>query len=487
LSHHPRVAVVGAGPAGVYAARMLVDSLPGVAVDLLEKLPVPYGLVRYGVAPDHPRIKRIQDSLHDLLHGSPIRVLCHVDVGRDVTVPELLAQYDAVVLATGADRDAPLDVPGAGLPGSFGAADLVAWYCSHPDAPAAWPLDAEEVAVIGAGNVALDITRMLAKPADDLLATDVPAHVHAALAGSALRTIHLFARRGPADTRFSPLELRELGEQHDVDVVVDPAEVVLDEHGRRMVAQLTPRKQVVETLTRWSERDPATMTARRRVHLHLYQAPVAIEGEGRVQALVTERTVPDDLGRVTGTGETTRWPVQAVYRAVGYASSPVPGVPFDAASSRVPNAQGRVLDGSGAAVPGLYVTGWAKRGPVGLIGSTKSDARETVDQVVADLADRAARRADATGPGWEQTLAARGVRVVTWEEWQRVDRAEEAAGTAHGRGRVKIATRAELLAVAHAPTTRAGGPVLPTPADPDGSPVPSVGPADRDAAAAHLG
>jgi ferredoxin--NADP+ reductase len=312
--------------------------------------------------------------------------------------------------------------------------------------------------------------------------------VHAALAGSALRTIHLFARRGPADTRFSPLELRELGEQHDVDVVVDPADVVLDEHGRRMVAQLTPRKQVVETLTRWCGRDPAAMTARRRVHLHLYQAPVAIEGEGRVQALVTERTVPDDLGRVTGTGETTRWPVQAVYRAVGYASSPVPGVPFDAASSRVPNLQGRVLDAAGSAVPGLYVTGWAKRGPVGLIGSTKSDARETVDQVVADLAERPVRRA-ADAPGWEQALAARGVRVVTWDEWQRVDRAEEAAGAASGRGRVKIATRAALLAAAHAPVpgrARAGGAVLPTPADPDAGPVPAAGTVDREPATAHL-
>ncbi|WP_147795043.1 FAD-dependent oxidoreductase [Cellulomonas sp. Y8] len=446
-----RVAVVGAGPAGVYAAQMVAQGLPGAAVDLLEKLPVPYGLVRYGVAPDHPRIRGIVDSLHELLHGSPVRVLCDVEVGADVTVPELLDRYDAVVLATGADRAAPLPVPGHDLPGSHGAADFVAWYCSHPDAPAAWPLDAREVAVVGAGNVALDLTRMLVKRADDLLTTDTPDHVHAAFAGSALRTVHLFARRGPADTRFSPLELRELGEQQGVDVLVDPAEVALDEHGRRMVAQFSPKRQVVETLTRWAERDPETLTAPRRVHLHFYRAPARIEGDRRVEALVTERTVPDPLGRVTGTGEHETWPVQAVYRAVGYLSSPVPGAPFDPVRGVVPNDEGRVRAADGGPVPGLYVTGWAKRGPAGLIGSTRSDARQTVDHLLADVAHRVAARA-ATGatqaPGVDDLLAGRGGRHVSWDGWLRVDAAEVAAGAARGRERVKIATRAALLAAA---------------------------------------
>lgn len=446
-----RVAVVGAGPAGIHAAHLVTQGLPGAAVDLLEKLPVPYGLVRYGVAPDHPRIRGIVDSLHALLHGSAVRVLCHVEVGADVTVPELLDRYDAVVLATGADRDAALPVPGHDLPGSHGAADFVAWYCSHPDAPATWPLDAREVAVVGAGNVALDLTRMLVKRADDLLSTDTPDHVHAALAGSALRTVHLFARRGPADTRFSPLELRELGEQRDVDVVVDPAEVALDEHGRRMVAQFSPRRQVVETLTRWAERDPATLTAPRRVHLHLYRAPARIEGDGRVEALVTERTVPDPLGRVTGTGAHETWPVQAVYRAVGYASSPVPGAPFDPVRGVVPNDEGRVRTADGVPVPGLYVTGWAKRGAVGLIGSTRSDARQTVDHLLADLGRRVAPRTPpgaAPARGIDDLLAAAGGRHVTWDGWRRVDAAEVAAGAGSGRERVKIATRAALLAAA---------------------------------------
>ncbi len=444
----PRIAVVGAGPAGIYAAHLLTEAVPSAMVDLLEKLPVPYGLVRYGVAPDHPRIKRIVDSLHTLLHESTIRVLCHVEVGRDITVPELLTAYDAVILATGADRDVPLAIPGHDLPGSFGAADFVAWYDSHPDAGPDWPLDAREVAVIGAGNVALDITRVLTKPADDLLTTDIPDHVHAALAGSALRTVHLFARRGPADTRFSPLELRELGEQRDVDVIVDPADMVLDDHARRMVAQFTPKRQVVETMTRWSERDPQTMTASRRIHLHFYQAPVRLLGDKQIDGVVTERTIPDELGRVTGSGQCTTFPVQAVYRAIGYASSPVPGAPFDVRRGIVPNDEGQVLDDAGAPVPGLYATGWIKRGPVGLIGSTKSDARQTVDHVVADLTSRAAQGsllgadADMIGP----ILAARGVRHVTWTDWLRVDGAELAAGAARGRDRIKIVTRADLLA-----------------------------------------
>ena len=433
----PTVCVVGAGPAGIYAAHLLTLAMPAVTVDLLEKLPVPYGLVRYGVAPDHPRIKKIVDSLHQLLENPSIRLLCDIEVGRDVTVEQLLAGYDAVVLATGADRDATLDIPGHDLPGSHGAAAFVSWYDAHPDADPHWPLHATEAAVIGAGNVALDITRMLAKPADALLHTDIPEHVHTGFAGSALRDIHLFARRGPADTRFSPLELRELGDQRDVDVIVDPAEVELDEHGRRMAAQFTPRRQIVDTLQGWAAREPSG--APRRVHLHFHRAPVRIEGTDHVEALTVERTAPDDLGRATGTGEYETHPVQAVYRAVGYTGSPVPGAPFDPVRGAIPHAAGRVLDDDGTAIPGLYATGWIKRGPVGLIGSTKSDAKETVESLVADLTPRG-------GTTRVDGLLAR--RPVTWEGWLRVDAAELAAGVARGRDRVKLVTREELVAAA---------------------------------------
>jgi ferredoxin--NADP+ reductase len=273
--------------------------------------------------------------------------------------------------------------------------------------------------------------------------------VHAALGSSPLQTVHMFIRRGPVDVRFSPLELRELGEQRDLDVVVDPEHMVLDDHARRMIAQFTPKRQIIETLTRWSERDPATMTASRRVHLHFYQAPVRLEGEGAVATIVTERTEPDELGRVRGTGELTRTPVQAVYRAVGYASSPVPGVPFDGSRRVVPNDEGRVLDVEGRAIPGLYVTGWIKRGPVGLIGSTKSDARQTVDNMILDLAAR-----HSAGPSARQdiedVLDQRSIGLMSWEDWLRVDAAELTAGAERGRQRIKIVTRAELIAAARA-------------------------------------
>ncbi|WP_169165555.1 FAD-dependent oxidoreductase [Cellulomonas taurus] len=433
----PTVCVVGAGPAGIYAAHLLTRARPDVTVDLLEKLPVPYGLVRYGVAPDHPRIKRIVDSLHELVAAPAIRLLCDVEVGRDVTVDQLRARYDAVVLATGADRDALLDVPGHDLPGSYGAADFVAWYDAHPDAAPSWPLRATDVAVIGAGNVALDITRMLAKPADALVHTDIPDHVHAGLADSRLRDVHLFARRGPADTRFSPLELRELGEQPEVDVIVDPAEVDLDEHGRRMVAQFGPKRQIVDTLQQWASREPTG--AARRVHLHFYRAPVRVDGTDRVTGVTVERTAPDPLGRVSGTGEQESYPVQAVYRAVGYTGSPVPGVPFDPVRGSIPHRAGRVLDDRGEPVPGLYATGWIKRGPVGLIGSTKSDAKETVESLVEDLVPNGAgQRVD--------DLLTR--RPVGWAEWLRVDAAELAAGAARGRERTKFGTRDQILAAA---------------------------------------
>ena len=433
----PTVCVVGAGPAGIYAAHLLTRARPDVTVDLLEKLPVPYGLVRYGVAPDHPRIKRIVDSLHELVAAPAIRLLCDVEVGRDVTVDQLRARYDSVVLATGADRDALLDVPGHDLPGSYGAADFVAWYDAHPDAAPSWPLRATDVAVIGAGNVALDITRMLAKPADALVHTDIPDHVHAGLADSRLRDVHLFARRGPADTRFSPLELRELGEQPEVDVIVDPAEVELDEHGRRMVAQFGPKRQIVDTLQQWASREPTG--AARRVHLHFYRAPVRVDGTDRVTGLTVERTAPDPLGRVSGTGEQESYPVQAVYRAVGYTGSPVPGVPFDPVRGAIPHRAGRVLDDRGEPVPGLYATGWIKRGPVGLIGSTKSDAKETVESLVEDLVPNGAgQRVD--------DLLTR--RPVGWAEWLRVDAAELAAGAARGRERTKFGTRDQILAAA---------------------------------------
>ncbi|WP_433675714.1 FAD-dependent oxidoreductase [Microbacterium gorillae] len=436
----PVIAIVGAGPAGVYAADILRTRVPDVQIDLFEKLPAPYGLVRYGVSPDHPRIKKIQDALHEVLERPGIRLLCNVEIGSDVSMDELRDAYDAVIIATGADLDAALGIPGDDLPGSFGGADFVAWYDGHPDAPTAWPLDAESVAVIGAGNVALDVARMLITHAEDLTHTDIPDHVEQAFMQNPMKDLHLLIRRGPADVRFSPMELRELGTRRDVDVIVDPAELVLDEHAERMIAQFSQRRIIVRTLTEWASIDPATRTASRRIHLHFYQQPARVLGEERVTGIEMERTRPDELGRIAGTDEFIRHEVGAVYRTIGYRSSPVPGVPFDESVGRVPNAAGRVLGPDGSPIPGLYATGWIRRGPVGLIGSTKSDAAETVESLIEDLATKTRVEPESSARLREQLTG-----VVDWDGWLRIDAAERALGAERGRERTKIVDRERLL------------------------------------------
>lgn len=435
------VAIIGAGPAGVYAADILQGRDEQVRIDLFEKLPAPYGLVRYGVSPDHPRIKKIQDALHDVLENPRIRLVCNVEIGTDVTIEELRDAYDAVVISTGADRDVDLAVPGAELPGSFGGADFVAWYDGHPDAPQDWQLSAESVAVIGAGNVALDVARMIITHPHQLEQTDIPDHVEAAFRQNPVRDLHLLIRRGPADVRFSPMELRELGAREDVDVIVDPADMELDEHAERMVAQFNQRRIIVKTLTEWAHQDPATLTASRRVHLHFYQQPSRILGTDRVTAIEMERTQPDELGRIAGTGETVQHNVGAVYRTIGYRSTPVPGVPFDDATGTIPDDAGRILDTDGEPIPGLYATGWIRRGPVGLIGSTKSDAAEAIDSLITDLA----ARPGAAPEGAADALVARLTDAVGWDGWLRIDEAEKRLGAERGRERTKIVTREALM------------------------------------------
>ena len=330
------VAVIGAGPAGIYASDILSKSGLEVNIDLFERLPAPYGLVRYGVAPDHPRIKQIIVALYKILQRGDIRLLGNVEVGRDVTIDDLRDHYDAIIIATGADRDHPLDIPGVDLPESYGAADFVSWYDGNPDYPRTWPLKAREVAVLGVGNVALDVARVLAKHAEDMLKTEVPANVAEGLAENPITDVHVFGRRGPAQVKFTPLELRELGKVPDVDVIVSEEDFDFDEGSEEALRASNQQRQVVKTLTSYAMADPEEHTASRRIHIHLFQAPVEIvaDEDGHVKALRTERTALNGDGSVSGTGVITTWPVQAVYRAVGYYSSPIPGLPFDDARRR---------------------------------------------------------------------------------------------------------------------------------------------------------
>jgi ferredoxin/flavodoxin---NADP+ reductase len=440
-----RLAIVGAGPAGIYAADLAKKADRGfdVSIDLFERLPAPYGLVRYGVAPDHPRIKGIIGALREVLDGGAVRLFGNVEYGVDITLDDLRRHYHAVIFATGAIRDSDLDIPGIDLPGSFGAADLVSWYDGHPDVPREWPLDAREVAVIGNGNVALDVARMLVKHVQDLMPTEVPPNVVEALAASPVTDVHLLGRRGPANVKFTPLELRELGEVRDVDMIVRDEDFAYDEAAKRAIATNKQVLVIDRVLQGWRKREVGA--ASRRLHFHWWARPVEILGTDHVTGIRWERTEPDGMGGARGTGEFRTQEVQAVYRAVGYFGSPLPGIPFDPMHGVIPNHEGQVLGDDGSLMAGVYATGWIKRGPVGLIGHTKSDAMETVDHVLRD-----------GGLWWSpsqpdersvvELLESRGVRYTTVEGWHLLDAHEVALGAPEGRARIKVVPRDEMLA-----------------------------------------
>jgi ferredoxin--NADP+ reductase len=442
-----RLAIVGAGPAGIYAADILqkYERAFDVSIDLFDRLPAPYGLVRYGVAPDHPRIKGIINALRDVLDAGGIRIFGNVNFGTDITLDDLTNHYHAVIFSTGAIRDADLDIPGIDLECSYGAADFVSWYDGHPDVPREWPLDAKEVAVIGNGNVALDVARMLAKHADDLLPTEIPDNVYQGLKASPVTDVHVFGRRGPMQVKFTPLELRELGELNDVDMIVYDEDFEYDDASK---AAIESNKQIFvinKIFTPW--REAGAGTASRRLHLHFFANPLEVVGtEGRVSSFRYERTEPDGAGGVRGTGEMREMPVQAVYRAVGYHGTELPGIPFDERRGVIPNHEGQVMDDSNNILPGVYATGWIKRGPVGLIGHTKSDAMETVAHLVKDQASWWSP-AEPSEDAVTALLDARGVRYTNLDGWRRLDDYEKSLGSPHGRERIKVVDRDEMLRV----------------------------------------
>ncbi|WP_062303169.1 FAD-dependent oxidoreductase [Demequina subtropica] len=447
-----RIAIIGAGPAGTYAADILSKTDLNVSIDIIERLPAPFGLVRYGVAPDHPRIKQIIVALANVIGRGDIRLLANVDVGTDITLEELREHYDAVIFATGSFKDADLDIPGIELEGSFGAADFVSWYDGHPDVPRTWPLEAKEVAVVGVGNVALDVARILAKHVKDLMPTEIPANVVKTLEASPVTDVHVFGRRGPAQVKFSPLELRELGHVPDVDIVVYPeTDYEFDEASMEVAENNKQQKQVVKTLTDYALKEPGT--ASRRIHLHFLQSPTEVLGEdGKVVGIRMERTALQGDGNVKGTGELIDYPVQAVYRAVGYWGTEIEGIPFNDAKGTIRNEGGRVVDESGERLQGYYATGWIKRGPVGLIGHTKSDASETIANLVEDApglyAESKATPAGLSPDNVLRLLKSRGVPVVQWEDWEILDAHERAIGEPHGRERIKVVPREEMTEIA---------------------------------------
>lgn len=436
---------MGAGPAGIYAADILDKSDADVTIDLFERMPAPFGLIRYGVAPDHPRIKGIVTALHKVLDKPNIRLLGNIDYGTDIKLEELREFYDAVIFSTGAAADRALDIPGVDLDGSYGAADFVSWYDGHPDVPRTWPLNASSVAVLGVGNVALDVARILAKTADELLTTDIPDNVYQGLKASPVTDVHVFGRRGPAQAKFTPLELRELDHSPNVEVIVQPEDIEFDEGSITALRASKQIDMVVKTLQEWAIRDPGSRP--RRLHLHFFHSPSEVLGaDGRVTGLRTERTELTGDGNVRSTGEFHNWDVQAVYRAVGYLSSHLPELPFDHVNGVVPNQAGRVLDLDENQLPGVYVTGWIKRGPIGLIGHTKGDAAETITSLLADADTLTAPKYQAPDAILD-FLAARGIPFTTWEGWAKLDSHEKSRGLAAGRERIKVVEREEMTRV----------------------------------------
>lgn len=447
-----RLAIVGAGPAGIYAADILHkhERAFDVSIDLFDRLPAPYGLVRYGVAPDHPRIKGIINALRDVLDSGGIRVFGNVNFGTDITLADLKNHYNAVIFATGAIKDAPLAIPGIDLEGSYGAADFVSWFDGHPDVPREWPLTAKQVAVIGNGNVALDVARMLAKHAVDLLPTEIPDNVYQGLKSSPVTDVHVFGRRGPMQVKFTPLELRELGEMNDVDMILYDEDFNYDAASKDAIESNKQVFVIDKVLNQWRERE--TGKASRRLHLHFYAKPLEIVGEdGKVVGFRFERTESDGAGGVRGTGEIREIPVQAVYRAVGYFGSELDGIPYDDRRGVIPNHEGRVRDEHNNVVPGVYATGWIKRGPVGLIGHTKSDAMETVSHLVKDQASWWSP-ADPSEDAIVQLLDSRGVAYTNLEGWHRLDDFEKTLGESAGRERIKVVPRDEMIAISRGET-----------------------------------
>ena len=443
-----RLAVVGAGPAGIYASDIVLKSERDfdVSIDLFEHLPAPYGLVRYGVAPDHPRIKGIITALREVLDRGDIRIFGNVRYGVDITLDDLKRHYNAVIFATGAIKDAPLNIPGIDAHGSYGAADFVSWFDGHPDVPRTWPLTATSTAVIGNGNVALDTARMLIKHPEDLLTTEIPDNVYQGLKASPITDVHVFGRRGPAQAKFSPLELRELGELRDVDMILADEDFEIDEASQNAIDTNKQVFVLMKVMNEWRTRQ--TGKASRRLHMHFYAKPLEVvaDSSGNVCAIRYERTAPDGKGGIVDTGDIREIPIQSIYRAVGYFGSPLPEIPFDEKLGVIPNHEGQVVGSDGKQVPGLYATGWIKRGPVGLIGHTKSDAMETVRHIIQDRAT-----------WWQPTnpdegeivdlLAERGVEYTTVDGWAALDEHEQALGQPLGRARIKVVDRDEMISI----------------------------------------
>ncbi|WEK43326.1 MAG: FAD-dependent oxidoreductase [Candidatus Sphingomonas colombiensis] len=425
------VAVIGSGPAGYYTAEACQKAFgDDVRVDIIDRMPVPYGLIRSGVAPDHQSIKAVSRRYEATALSDNVRFVGNVMIGRDVSIPELTELYDAVVLATGAPHDRPLGIPGDDLPGVIGSAAFVGWYNGHPDfADLGPPLDSSGAVIVGAGNVALDVARILAKTGDEFTGSDIAAHALSALEPHGIRDVTILARRGPHEIAMTPKELGELGHLTRATPLVDPADLPPVEAD----AALEPGLRKSVTHLRGFANNVSTAAV--SINFDFFAMPVAIEGDTKAERVIVERTRLDESGRAVGTGETYAVPAGLVVSCIGYRTPPIEGVPYDAKLGRFANEEGRIA-------PGLYAVGWARRGPTGTIGTNRPDGFMIADHIAADTGPDSAK---AGRPGLDSLLAARSVDVVTFRDWQGIERAE-IANARDGAPREKFTSLDAMLA-----------------------------------------
>ncbi len=447
-----RVAVVGAGPSGFYAAGALLQQKEiHVSIDIFDRLPTPYGLVRYGVAPDHQKIKSVTKVYERTVADSRVRYFGNVGLGEEISHDELKSHYDQIIYATGASSDKQLEIPGEELTGSFSATEFVAWYNGHPDfADRDFDLSVESVAVVGVGNVAMDVTRILAKSYAELAETDIADYALEKLRTSRVKRIHVVARRGPVQAKFTNPEIKELGELAEADVIIHLADLILDPASAASLESDRTAARNLETMQELAQRGATGKP--KQIHFHFLRSPVELTGDVAVQSMRLEvnELHPTETGYIAcdGIGSFETLDVGLVFRSIGYRSAPIPGVPFYEKWGIIPNEKGRVTaTHKGEVVPGEYVVGWAKRGPTGVIGTNKPDAVETVQQMLADVQTIPPVADEKADPkAILALLQGRGVDYFTFEDWLKLETIENERGKAEGRPRVKFTSEAEMLA-----------------------------------------
>lgn len=447
-----RVAIIGSGPSAFYAAEHLIkQSNLTVTIDMFERLPTPFGLVRGGVAPDHPKIKSVTRVYDRIARRENFRFFGNVTFGQDITHDDIHRHYHAVIYAVGAQTDRQMDIPGEGLPGSHAATEFVGWYNGHPDyRDLTFNLQAERVAVIGNGNVAMDVVRMLAHTREELEQTDVVDYALEALAASTIKEIYILGRRGPAQAKFTTPELRELSELAAADIIIDPTELELDPLSAEWLEDRKNRtaQKNLDLMREYAQQPPAGSPI--RIIMKFLVSPHEIRGDGQVQytdLTKNEICVKEHFLRPCPTDETETLPVDLIFRSIGYHGVPLPGLPFDDWAGIIPNSQGRIIDEHDNILRGSYVVGWIKRGPTGIIGTNKPDAQETVNLLVEDVA--AEQLLEPENPDFDaipRLLAERDIRYVTFADWELLDQMEQERGAAVGRPRLKFSRVEDMLA-----------------------------------------